>query len=262
MQANNVSISTQFIGRGIDPVQGYATGFIVDSIVNQRGLNYIAPYGAYVSDNTLFGYTGPIAGRRFRFQVEPIVGGLQWVEYSADYRRYVPLLFNFLTVAWRAQTSISVGKDEARFPKYIGRADYVRGYDREQYASQFCGGLINTGAACSATELLGSRFGLANVELRFPLIRRFDLGVLPISLPPVDGLFFYDAGLAWTRGQSVSLKRPVDYDQDRQRYVLRSYGMGIRLNLFGIALLRWDYARPIDRPGQKGYWMWTLGPSF
>jgi outer membrane protein assembly factor BamA len=94
------------------------------------------------------------------------------------------------------------------------------------------------------------------------LIRRFDLGVLPISLPPVDGLFFYDAGLAWTRGQSVTLRRPVDYDQDRQRYVLRSYGVGFRLNLFGIALLRWDYARPVDRPGQKGYWMWTLGPSF
>jgi hypothetical protein len=44
---------------------------------------------------------------------------------------------------------------------------------------------------------------------------------------------------------------------------VRSYGAGIRLNLFGFALLRWDYAIALDRPGgKKGYWTWTLGPSF
>ena len=44
--------------------------------------------------------------------------------------------------------------------------------------------------------------------------------------------------------------------------MLRSYGAGIRLNLFGFALVRWDYAIPLDRPNKKGYWMWTLGQSF
>ena len=125
-----------------------------------------------------------------------------------------------------------------------------------------CGGIFTDQSTCSVTELLGSRFLLGNVELRFPLVRRFDLGVIPISLPPVDGLFFYDAGVAWTRGQSVSLSRPANYDQDLQRYVLRSYGMGIRMNLFGYALLRADYAIPLDRGTRKGYWVLTLGPSF
>jgi hypothetical protein len=259
---NLLARSTAYLRQGVDYATGYATEFITDSIINYPSLNYVAPYVAYVSDNTLFGYTGPIAGRRYRLQVEPAVGGLRWIEYSADYRRYTPILFNFLTVAWRAQTSISVGHDEAQFPKYIGRADFVRGYDREQFISSLCGGFVNTEAACSATELLGSRFALANIELRFPLIRRFDLGVIPISLPPVDGLFFYDAGIAWTSGQDISLKRPANYDQDLHRYLLRSYGMGIRLNLFGFALLRWDYAIPLDRPSRKGYWVWTLGPSF
>jgi outer membrane protein assembly factor BamA len=86
--------------------------------------------------------------------------------------------------------------------------------------------------------------------------------VIPISLPPVDGLFFFDAGIAWSKGQSPSLTRPENYDQDIQRYVLRSYGAGIRLNLFGLALARWDYAIPLDRPGRRGYWIFTLGPSF
>jgi outer membrane protein assembly factor BamA len=155
-----------------------------------------------------------------------------------------------------------VGPDEGSFPKYLGRADYVRGYDREQYLAQFCGGLFGDQSACSVEELLGSRFLLANVELRFPLVRRVDLGVIPISLPPVDGLFFFDAGVAWTRGQDISLTRPANYNQDIQRYPLRSYGMGFRLNLFGFALLRADYAIPLDRPNRKGYWIWTLGPSF
>jgi hypothetical protein len=43
---------------------------------------------------------------------------------------------------------------------------------------------------------------------------------------------------------------------------LRSYGFGLRLNLFGIALLRWDYSIPLDSSNRTGYWFWTLGPSF
>ena len=262
LSMNNVARSVALYSRAVDGYTGYGTQWFVDSIVNYPGLNYIAPYAAYVSDNSLFGYTGPIAGRRYRLQVKPVLGGLRWTEMSADYRRYVPLLFNFLTLAWRTQANIKIGPDEMVFPTYLGRADYVRGYDREQYAAQFCGGLFSDQSACNVTELLGSRTLLGNVELRFPLIRRFDLGVIPISLPPVDGLFFFDAGIAWEKGQSVSLSRPADYDQDLQRYLLRSYGMGIRLNLFGYALLRADYAIPLDRGSRRGYWVLTLGPSF
>jgi Tol biopolymer transport system component len=262
ISGNNVSRSIALYSRAIDGFTGYGTQWSVDSVVSFPGLNYISPFAAYVSDNSLFGYTGPIAGRRYRLQVTPTFGGLRWTEFSADYRRYVPVLFNFLTLAWRTQTSIGIGPDEMIFPKYLGRADYVRGYDREQYAAQFCGGIFSDQTACNVTELLGSRFLLGNVELRFPLIRRFDLGVIPISLPPVDGLFFFDAGVAWNKGQCISLSRAEIYSQDLQRYALRSYGMGIRMNLFGYALLRADYAIPLDRGTRRGYWVLTLGPSF
>ncbi len=262
LNANNVSRSIVVVRRLVDYSTGYASDFITDDVQSLGSFSYVAPYAAFVSDNTLFGYTAPISGRRFRFQIEPSVGNLQWTEFTADYRRYVPILFNFLTFAWRTQANVAVGKDENQFPKYIGRPDYVRGYDREQFASQFCGGFGSNEASCSATELLGSRVAFANAELRFPLVRRFDLGLVPISLPPVDGLFFFDAGIAWRKGQSISLSRPDNYDEDRNRYLLRSYGMGIRLNLFGFALIRWDYSIPLDRPNRKGYWMWTLGQSF
>jgi outer membrane protein assembly factor BamA len=151
--------------------------------------------------------------------------------------------------------------------KYIGRPEFVRGYDREEYGVS-CTVLPGTPQTpgqqqgCSAIQLLGSRVAFANAELRFPLVRRFDLGLLPISLPPVDGLFFYDIGLAWSSGQKVSWSNSRD-DVSLARTPVRSYGAGIRLNLFGFALLRWDYAVALDRPdGKKGYWTWTLGPSF
>jgi surface antigen Omp85-like protein len=245
-----------------------ADPFMVDSVSNQSGIMYGAPYFAYVSDNTLFGYTGPISGRRYRFQIEPTLGSYQWVEYQADYRRYVPILFNFLTVALRGQTSISVGRDEMMLQKYIGRPEFVRGYDREEYSFQCTGvpGLPqnpNTQGGCSAIQLLGSRVAFGNAELRFPLVRRFDLGLLPVSLPPVDGLFFYDIGLAWSHGQKVVWDNSVNQNVANTRAPVHSYGAGIRLNLFGFALLRWDYAIALDRPdGKKGYWTWTLGPSF
>jgi hypothetical protein len=265
ISATNISRDIAVIRRLVDYSQGEASGFFTDSVEKLPGFNYVAPYLAYVSDNTLFGYTGPISGRRMRFQVQPAFGSVQWTEYSADYRKYVPLLFNFLTIAWRAQTSIGIGSGDSVFKKYIGRADFIRGYDREQFAYN-CGGLPGQTAGCSATELLGSRVALANVEVRFPLVRRFDLGLVPISLPPLDGLVFYDAGIAWDRGQTPYLKKPDNYDQDLQRFVLKSYGFGLRLNLFGFALLRWDYAIPIDRPSidgkRRGYWQFSLGPSF
>lgn len=256
--SRSIAYGTQFV----DYSQGIASQFQYDSIIDLSTQNYASPFAAYVFDNTLFGYTGPISGKRYRFQVEPIIGNLRWTDYSADFRHYFPILFNFLTFAYRGQASISAGRDEFVFPKYIGRPEFVRGYDREQFRSQLCGGLLGSNDNCSATELLGSRVAFANFELRFPLVRRFELGLIPIALPPVDGLFFFDAGIAWRSGQSISYRRPADYDDQTQRYVLRSYGSGIRLNLFGFALVRWDYAIPLDRPNRKGYWMWTLGTSF
>ena len=263
LRFNNIDRTTLTFTRFID-ANGYPlTNFGFGPQKNDPGLNFVALNGAYVSDNTLFGYTGPIFGRRYRFQIEPTVGSYRWIDYSADYRRYDAILFNFLTVATRLQADLAVGRDETRFPKYIGRPDFIRGYDRENYLTGACGGLVTDVSSCSAVRLLGSRVALANAELRFPLIRRFELGILPIGLPPLDGLFFYDAGLAWSRGQQVSLHRPAAAEESLDtRYPLTSYGLGLRLNLFNYAILRWDYAIPLDKPGRKGFWTWSLGPSF
>ena len=138
----------------------------------------------------------------------------------------------------------------------------MRGYDRNSTFYLSCPVIGANPTNCSALQLLGSRVAVANAELRFPLVRRLELGFLPVDLPPVDGLLFYDAGIAWSRGQSISLTRPLGYDIASQRYPLRSYGFGLRLNLFNYAIMRWDYAIPVDQNGHRGVWTWSLWPSF
>jgi hypothetical protein len=262
-QFSNIDRTTQTLARQF-VAGGASTNYSIQDQRHGKSLNYGAPFAAYVSDNTLFGYTGPIMGRRYRFQVEPTIGSFRWIEYLADYRRYDPILFNFLTVATRVTSIVRVGRDELELPQYIGNPNsltWLRGYDRQSGFSPQCGGLGN-GVGCNSQELLGSRAAVASAELRFPLVRRFDLGLLPISLPPLDGLVFFDAGAAWSKDQSLSLRAPSDYDYRESRYLLRSYGAGLRLNLFGFALVRWDYSIPLDRPSRKGFWTWSLGPSF
>jgi Tol biopolymer transport system component len=258
---NNVDRSRLFVTRTVTGGT-VAGGYSVDSTHHDATLNYFDGQVALVSDNTLFGYTGPVMGRRFRLQVSPVRGSYDWIQYLVDYRRYDPIVFNYLTLATRFYSDLSIGADETEFRKYIARPDFVRGYDRNSTFYLSCPVVGANPSNCSALQLLGSRVAVANVELRFPLIRRIELGFLPIDLPPLDGLFFYDAGLAWSRGQSVSLRRPAGYDVDAQRYPLRSYGLGLRLNLFNYAIVRWDYAVPLDQPGHRGVWTWSLWPSF
>ncbi len=272
LNLNNLTQSELLVTQLVDQ-----TGFpLSQSGVREEqlaNLTFFEPTVAFVSDNTLFGYTAPISGRRMRFSVDPALGSRTWMGYTADYRRYDPLVFNFLTIATRFTGNFRVGKDEAFWPQYIGNPNgimWVRGYDRANGFTFGCNPQITGGLGCSNAELLGSRAFVGSAELRFPLIRRFDLGLVPVQLPPIDGGLFFDVGGAWQSGQDFNLRAPVrdgsgnivPYDIDQTRYLLRSWGFSVRVNLFNFALLRWDYATPLDRPIRRGFWTWSIGPSF
>ena len=242
-------------------VQGYCTDVQFRDSTSLPTINFVTPTAAFVSDNTLFGTTGPVMGRRMRFQASQNLGKLVFSDFLADYRRYDPIIFNTLTIATRFMTSIATGRDESFFPKYIGRPDYVRGYDRANFNFYDCTSVIGSTAACNNAQLAGSRVAVANAELRFPIIRRFDVGS-SFGLPPVDGLFFWDAGLAWSAGQKPHLgNAPAGNDPSINRYPLTSYGAGLRVNLFNLAILRWDYAHPLVG-GRKPNWTFSLGASY
>jgi Tol biopolymer transport system component len=256
----SVGRTEQLIKRIFNPTTGQSTGYFIDRELRSPAISYVQPYAAYVADNTLWGINGPIMGRRFRLQVEPTFGRYQWMEYLADYRRYDPIIFNTLTIATRGMASISMGRDADSLRKYIGYSSIIRGYEGRSLLSSTCA--IESGndlARCS--PVLGSRVAVANVELRFPLVRRADLGGI-IALPPIEGLVFYDAGVAWFGGQDVRFaRRPVD-NPSTDRALLTSHGFGVRVNLYNFAVLRWDYAIPHAAAERRGFWRFSFGPNF
>lgn len=225
---------------------------------NGGGAAMVAPYLAYVHDNTLMGYTAPLLGQRYRLQVAPTVGGWRWTEYLVDYRRYDPILFDLLTIATRVQAVARVGRNEGEFLEAL-QPEFVRGYDRQLYYRRTCSDGPGSGSGCvSYDDLIGSRVAFANAELRFPVARRLELGFVPFTLPPVDGHLFYDAGVAWNGGQRVVLS-PGTANDPASRALLTSWGAGVRVNLFGFAILRLDYAIPMADGSRRGYWTWMLG---
>ncbi len=248
---------------------GFVGSPLLETVDKAPSLNYLSPNVAFVTDNAFFGYTGPLSGKRMRFEVSPSVGSVQRMDYLADARGYIPIIPNTLTFATRVLGAVATGRDEDLFPKYIGRPDFVRGYDRANFyggmaeCNEFLGSGVagRASSACSTAELVGSRVVVANAEFRFPLIRRFDIGS-SFGLPPLDGVVFYDAGLAWTKGQQVSFSKPDDYDYEIHRVPMTSWGAGVRMNLFGLAVIRFDYAIPLSLPDRKGNWTFSLGPSF
>ena len=220
----------------------------------------VIPFMAWVTDNTLNGAMySPIMGKRIRLQASPSFGSWNYVDYLIDARNYTPIVFNYLTLATRFTASVASGRDEGRFPKWIGNTNFIRGYNRDLLEGVCTGLPTDNGAGCSQSETIGSRVAFGNVELRFPVLR---LRNSSLPIPPIEGLFFYDAGVAWTKGQNVSWKAPENYDVATQRAVLRSYGFGLRANLFNLAILRYDWAIPASRPGAKGYGTFSLGVSY
>jgi hypothetical protein len=250
--------------RLVDYTNGFASGYQRGDTRNVASANTISPYLAWVTDNSMMGFTGPISGKRARLEFTPNIGSWQYNDFTADVRNYVPILFNYVTFATRFMASIAAGRDELRFPKWLGRPDFIRGYNREDLGSFNCTGLpSDDGSSCNSVELIGSRVALANAELRFPIIRRYGARTnLLGGLPPIDGLFFADAGVAWSQNQTVSWNAPANYDFTLARQVLKSYGFGVRMNLFNIAIVRWDYAVPISRPGARGFGTWFFGYSY
>jgi dipeptidyl aminopeptidase/acylaminoacyl peptidase len=129
---------------------------------------------ALVFDTSAFGATSPIAGQRYRFEVAPTFGSLNYTSALADYRRYfMPL--SFYTIAARVMhygRYGSGGEDPRLFPLYIGYPNLVRGYDVGSFDARDC--VATATSTCALFDrLVGSRMLVGNLEFRFPLLRPF-----------------------------------------------------------------------------------------
>jgi WD40 repeat protein len=218
-------------------------------------LNLGQASAALVYDTSAFGATSPVFGQRYRLEVAPMMGGVNFTSLLADYRRYF-MPAQFYTFAARVMHYGRYGSDAESgllFPLYIGYPNLVRGYDVGSFSADECPAIGNT---CPAFDrLLGSRMLIGNLEFRFPLLRPFGLSPRMYGPLPLELAFFADGGVAWTGDEAPDFfggsRRPVS-----------SVGTALRANVFGFAIVGVNFVKPLNRP-QKGWiWQFSFSPGF
>ena len=208
---------------------------------------------AFVSDTSQGGPTSVVSGERYRLEVAPVFGSLQYVQLTADYRRYI-MPAPFVTIAARALHigRYGSGADDARLPSlYLGYPWLVRGFDLGWHTND-CVAVLSSGCP-ELDDLLGSRLAVANLELRLPLLRAFGLSRSMYGPIPVEVAAFVDGGVAWRRSQ-VGRAGPGA--------PAWSTGVTIRTNMIGFGLGQLDIARPFSRPEAGWVVQFNLSPAF
>lgn len=216
---------------------------------------------AFVTDYSFFAFTSPVQGGRSRIEVSPTFGSLTYQSVLADYRRY--FFMRPLTLAVRGLHVSRIGHDAENprlFPLFVGQPYLIRGYDVNTFEPEECAGSPDSAAGCPQFDrLVGSRMAVANVELRIPLFGTEAFGLFNVPFLPIEIAPFADAGVAWTRDESPSLR----FDRTTaDRVPVFSAGVSSRFNLFGAAVLELYYAHPFQRPLRGAHFGFQLLPGW
>lgn len=174
---------------------------------------------SYIFDNSLWVSSGPIDGSRLMIllgQTNDIkFSNVNYYSFMLDYRNYLRIGLKS-AFATRFQLFINEGKEARRF--FMGGNWDLRGYPR--------------------WSIRGEKLWLSSFEFRFPLIDQITIKFpfLTMNLFEFRGATFFDIGNAWD----------VKYKE-----TLGSIGFGIRMNLFGILVLRYDIGKRIEDSFRK-----------
>lgn len=188
----------------------------IDITDYQRSL-LLSNYISYVKDNSIWYYTGPVDGERLNvtlgYTTDIQNSNVNYYSVLADYRRYFRLSKE-LTLATRGQFFMNEGENPRRF--FLGGSWSLRGW--------------------ALNSLRGTKLWQTNVEFRFPILEptsfKTPMG-FNFPLPPIRGAVFFDAGNVWDNSENYDFTRG-------------SIGLGIRMNLFGIIVLRYDLGKRIE----------------
>jgi hypothetical protein len=216
---------------------------------------------AYVGDSSYFGFTAPVRGRRYRFEVEPTFGDLEFQSVTADYRRY--FFMRPVTLAMRGMHYGRYGRDaesDRLSQLYVGRQTLVRGYELGDISLSECTPVPGDTTACPEFDrLVGSRIAVANLELRVPLLGIQGYGLIKASFLPTDLAFFVDAGSAWDKDSTPDLR----FDRSTtDRVPVVSAGVSARILLGGFAVIEVYYAKPFQRPRESWVTGFTISPGW
>jgi outer membrane protein assembly factor BamA len=250
-----IGLKEDLTTRLFDPSSGQQLTEDTETLATLPNINLAQASAALVYDTSIFGLTSPIRGSRYRLELSQSSGSLTYTGVLGDVRTYLMPVRPF-TLAFRGLYYGRFGSsaEDGRLPTlFLGYPGLVRGYDSGSFQSSECG--VQTDGSCPAFDrLIGSRIGIANAELRFPLWGAFGgdrfYGPLPIEMA-----IFADAGIAWGRNSRPGLA-------GANREPVASAGIAARINVLGFAVAEIDYVRPLDRPGRGWLWQFSLRPGF
>ena len=229
---------------------------IVSDTTAQSPYNYSLSLGhaalAFVGDSSSFGFLSPVRGTRYRYELSALSGDLKFQTALADWRKYY--FMNPVTFAVRGIYYGRYGTDSESgriSPLYIGQDSLIHGYNISSIGFEECVSAPGSSSCPVFDRLVGSRIGVANLEVRVPLVGNKQFGLLN-GFVPTEFFAFADAGAAWTKNESVKIRFAKNNATDR--VPVTSVGGGLRLLLAYIPL-EFYAAKPFQRP-QKG---WVTG---
>ncbi len=171
-----------------------------------------------VHDNSLYGMNGPVDGWRAKlaaaYTTDIRYSNVNYLTFEADVRHYLRFL-RHLTFASRVLGRVNHGR-EARL-WFMGGSWDLRGYP--------------------IFDVRGKKMWFTSHELRFPVVEQPSVYVpflAMIGVANLRGAVFFDAAHAWN--DEYDRKLPQIFAGE----TLGSAGAGLRLNLFGGFVLRYD----------------------
>lgn len=235
-----IQLVQKFVDRTFFEDQG--GGFVTEDGHEFRSVSALTL--STIGDYTLWGYFGPVNGRRYNFTFQNAfdLGGKSMSYYTAtlDWRRYLDLTHGY-TFAMRFLGGYSDGANPQTFR--IGGFNTLRGYED--------------------FSLYGTRIAVTNLEFRFPFISQLGLvGPLPLGWFNLKGAGFVDTGFHWNKGDELRLSY-VGIDGNRRFDDLRfDFGTGVRTYVFYMPLRvdvawRWNGERVSDPK-----WQVVIGAEF
>lgn len=213
----------------------------------------IVPSISLVEDNSLWGMIAPSTGRRFNLTALASPGLFDdapafW-SITGDYRLYTRLGPRY-TLVLRLAGGGSFGSNPQKF--IIGGVEgwinprYARNQFPVETADDYL--FLTTGVPLRGfyySARSGSKYGVMNMELRFPLFAYLTAGPLPLFFQTLNGTLFFDAGTAWTKDSDLKLSRRDPYTSTTSSDLLSGMGFGVRAVVLGF-LLKMDVAWAFD----------------
>ena len=213
---------------------------------------FIIPSLSYVKDNTMWGYTSPIQGERYKINIfgNPGFTNTKRSFYSItwDYRKYFRFFYDYSFVI-RFSGGYSGGANPQRFflggtESWINRTFATRDIPLNSAADFIFLTPAMPLRGYNYAEQLGTKYSLVNLELRMPLIRYLVTGPVPILFQNIMGVAFLDVGSAWDQNKNLKLFSKTTLDKTITNDLLIGTGFGARI--YFMFLWKFDVAWTYD----------------